>query len=412
MKPTLILPILVFLISCQQRTSSNLTSDNTIIKDSLTRELKRIYKQGYINGFSVAIVNQNGTLYEKGFGYADLRTQRSYTENTIQNIASISKTLIGISLLKAQEMGKLNLDDPINQYLPFMVRNPYYPNTPITIRHLATHTSTIVDTDYYLNKSYILKDEQDSAEARSKELSRNFNSPEARISLEEFLGRILKEEGEWHKKEGFIDRSPGELFEYTNIGATLAALIIEKATGETYSIFTENYILKPLGMNSSGWSFQTTDFSNFSKLYAEPETPIPHYSLISYPDGGFITSISDMGKYLTELIKGYSGNGVLLSEESYSELYREQLDSTHFKERNKENPYNDEYNFGIFIGFSAKGYVGHTGGDPGVASYMFFDINDKIGRLLITNTSLDDKEGEQEFFSVWDILEKYQGKLR
>lgn len=356
MKPTLILPILVFLISCQQRTSSkkDLTSDNTIIKDSLTRELRRIYKQGYINGFSVAIANQNGTLYEKGFGYADLKTQRSYTENTIQNIASISKTLIGISLLKAQEMGKLSLDDPINQYLPFMVRNPYYPNTPITIRHLATHTSTIVDTDYYLNKSYILKDVQDSAEARSKELSQNFNSPEARISLEEFLGRILKEEGEWYKKEGFIDRSPGELFEYTNIGATLAAFIIEKATGETYSIFTENYILKPLAMNSSGWSFQTTDFSNFSKLYADPETPIPHYSLISYPDGGFITSISDMGKYLTELIKGYSGNGVLLSEESYSELYREQLDSTHLKERNKENPYNDEYNLGYLSGSLLK----------------------------------------------------------
>lgn len=411
MRSPLILPILIFLVSCQQSTSKE-GSETVAIGDSLTSELDRIYKQGHINGFSVAIADQHGVLYQKGFGYADLDARRSYSENTIQNIASISKTLIGVSLLKAQEMGKLNLDDSIDQYLPFVVRNPYYPDKPITIRHLATHTSTIVDTDYYLNKSYILKDEQDSAEARSKAMTQNFNLPVARLSLGEFLGRILNAEGEWYKKEGFINRKPGELFEYTNIGATLAAFIIERATGQTYSAFTENYILKPLGMNSSGWSFQTTDYSNFSKLYAEPGTSIPHYSLISYPDGGFITSINDMGKYLTELIKGYSGNGMLLSQESYSELYREQLGSANFNERDKENPYNDEYNFGIFIGLSAKGYVGHTGGDPGVASYMFFDTHDKIGRVLITNTSLTDREGEQEFFSIWNMLEKYQGKLK
>lgn len=309
-------------------------------------------------------------------------------------------------------MGKLNLDDPINRYLPFPVRNPHHPNTPITIRHLATHTSTIVDTDYYLNKSYILKDGKDSAQINASELTQNFNLPEARITMGEFLERILKENGEWYNREGFLDRKPGELFEYTNIGATLAAFIIEKATGKSYDSFTQNHILKPLRMKSSGWNFQTTDYSNFSKLYANPKTSIPHYSLISYPDGGFITSINDMGKYLTELIKGYSGNGVLLTKGSYSELYREQLDSDNFKERNKENPYNDEYNFGIFIGFSAKGYVGHTGGDPGVGSYMFFDSNNKIGRVLIINTSLNDKEGEQEFFLIWDKLEEYQEKLR
>jgi CubicO group peptidase (beta-lactamase class C family) len=413
-KSTLLLLIGVFLTSCQQRDGSerDLTNDNKIVSDSLTKELVEIYKQGYINGFSVAIVNQSGTLYQKGIGYADVETQRSYTENTVQNIASISKTLIGISLLKAQEMGKLNLDDPINKYLPFPVRNPYHPNKPITIRHLATHTSSIVDTDYYLDKSYVLKDGKDSAEINPSEISQNFNLPETRITMGEFLKNILTENGEWYKKEGFLDKKPGELFEYTNVGATLAAFIIEIVTGKPYDIFTQNQILKPLGMSSSGWNFQTTDYSNFSTLYANPKTPIPHYSLITYPDGGFITSINDMGKYLTELIKGYSGNGVLLSKESYSELYREQLDSNNFKERNKENPYNDEYNFGIFIGFSAKGYVGHTGGDPGVGSYMFFDSNNKIGRVLIINTSLNDKEGEQEFFLIWDKLEEYQEKLK
>lgn len=115
-------------------------------KEGITDELNKIYKQGYINGFSVAIVNQNKTLYQKGIGFSDKKIKKVYTENTIQNIASISKIFIGITLLKAQELGKLDLDDPINKFLSFEVKNPYYQDTPITIRHLATHTSTIMDT--------------------------------------------------------------------------------------------------------------------------------------------------------------------------------------------------------------------------------------------------------------------------
>ena len=92
---------------------------NDPITKKLTIELEQIYSQGHINGFSVAIVNQDGILFQKGFGYSDRKGEKNYTENTVQNIASISKTFIGVALLKAQELGKLNLDDPINKYVPF-----------------------------------------------------------------------------------------------------------------------------------------------------------------------------------------------------------------------------------------------------------------------------------------------------
>ena len=110
-------------------------------------------KKGQFNGFSVAIVNESGTLYEKGIGYSNVEIKKKYTESTIQNIGSISKTFVGIALLKAQELGKLKLDDPINNYLPFRVKNPFYPETHITIRNLATHTSTITDNEFYLKKN-------------------------------------------------------------------------------------------------------------------------------------------------------------------------------------------------------------------------------------------------------------------
>ena len=350
-------------------------------------------------------------LYQNGFGVSDISNDAPYSENTLQNIASVSKTLIGIALLKAQEMGKLNLDDPISKFLTFDVKNPDFPDQAITIRHLATHTSSITDGDIYGEKSYILKSPRDSIQSDSIRIPEEFNPPSDHTSMQVFLESLLSEKGKWYSQEVFLNETPGQLFEYTNLGATLAALVLEAATGEKYSEFTKKHILEPLKMESSGWYFDEIDFSRHTKLYASKTEQIPFYSLITYPDGGLITSISDLSKYLVELIRGYSGNGTLLTEASYSELYKLQLGDENFEERDAESPYNDEYNFGIFIGFSAQDYVGHTGGDPGVSSFMFFNTKNKIGRILLINTDLTSDEGVQQFFSIWDKLEEYQQKL-
>jgi CubicO group peptidase (beta-lactamase class C family) len=353
----------------------------------------------------VAIVNQDGTLYEKGFGYSDIKASKKYTNNTVQNIASISKTFIGIALLKAQELGTLNLDDPINKHLPFVVSNPYFPNEQITIRQLATHTSSIKDPSRYEKNGYILK-EKENKEAK---VNSNFRSPDEKLVLGEFLKNILSTEGKWYKKKNFLKTKPGEIFEYSNVAAGLAALVIEKATNQSFNEFTNEHILTPLGMSNSGWSFTEVDFSKHSKLYKDKETELAFYQLVNYPDGGLITSSTDLGKYLTELIAGNNGNGSILNKQSYEELFRPQLTDKNYNERN-ESAYNDEYNMGVFMGISAQGQIGHTGGDPGVATHMFFNTETKIGKLLIVNTDLK-KEGIKEFIDIWKKLEEYETKL-
>ncbi|MCK0159636.1 serine hydrolase domain-containing protein [Allomuricauda sp. F6463D] len=393
---TLILNILVSTVYCQ-------TNDSTSIK--LTVELEKIYSRKHINGFSVAIVNQDGTLYKKGFGYSNIKANKKYTNNTIQNIASISKTIIGIALLKAQELGKLNLDDPINKHLLFNVSNPYFPDEQITIRQLATHTSSIKDPSRYEKNGYILK-EKENKEAK---VNSNFRLPDEKIILDDFLKNILSKEGKWYKKNNFLKTRPGAVFEYSNVAAGLAALLIEKATNQSFNEFTNEHIFKPIEMSSTGWSFNEVDFSKHSKLYLNNETEIAFYKLVNYPDGGLITSSTDLGKYLTELIAGYSGNGKILNNNSYKELFKPQLTDINYTERN-ENIYNDEYNMGVFMGISAHGQIGHTGGDPGVATHMFFNSETKIGKLLIVNTDLR-KEGIKEFIDIWNKLEEYETKL-
>ena len=378
---------------------------NDSISKLLVNDLKQIYSQKHINGFSVAIVNQNGSLFEKGFGYSNRKENKKYTANTIQNIASISKTFIGITLMKAQELGYLNLDDPINDFLPFKVINPYFPNTPITIRQLATHTSSIRDPSRYEKNGYILK-EENNGEAK---VNRNFRSPNEMMTQSVFLKNILNKKGKWYKKNNFLKNNPGEIFEYSNIAAGLAALVLENAMGEPFNVLTKRYIFEPLGMSNTGWSFDEVDFSKHSILYSNIETELAFYQLITYPDGGLITSSSDLGKYLSELISGYSGSGRILKVENYDELFNSNLNDENHKERN-DNAYNDEYNMGIFMGSSAQGQIGHTGGDPGVTTLMFFNAKTKIGKILLVNTDVN-KDGINELRAIWKKLDEFESKF-
>ena len=397
--------LLIILVFCITKTPID-AQETKPVSAKLTEELSGIYSQGHINGFSVAIVNQDSAVYVRGFGSSDVKENKAYTANTTQNIASISKTFIGIALMKAQELGKLNLDDPVNKYLPFKVVNPHFPTASITIRQLATHTSGIKDPSRYERNGYVLK-ELNSPDAKAKN---NFRPHNEMIPLGRFLGCLLSEEGKWYKKRTFLKKKPGEHFEYSNIGAGLAAFVMEKATGMSFREFTGTYIFRPLGMNDTGWGFDDIDFSKHSKLYLDTETELAFYRLVNFPDGGLLTSSSDLGKFLSELIKGYNGEGRILKKESYDELFRQQLTEAHFKERS-ENAYNDEYNMGIFMGFSAKGYVGHTGGDPGVAAFMFFNPETNLGRILIVNTELD-KKGINEFMAIWNKLQEYENQVK
>ncbi|MFY0624900.1 MAG: beta-lactamase family protein [Reichenbachiella sp.] len=399
LKSSRILLFMFVLTACQNKGGNEHqslveTNEHSLVLDSLTRDLESISEAGNIVGFSVALVDQNQTYYMQGFGSAEAELGNEYSETTIQNVASISKTFIGVALLKAQELQLLKLDDPINEYLPFEVKNPFSPNEPITIRHLATHTSTIKDTQYYGDKSYVLK-EENVIEDFGMYVS--LNPPEEHMPMMDMMKNVLLKEGKWYDPAGFLETKPGTDFEYSNIGATLAAVVLEQASGQKFDEFTSQHVFQPLGMNATGWSFDQVNLAAHTKLYTSSRTQIPFYSLITYPDGGLITSVADLGKYLSELIRGSMGKGAVLKRESYQELFQPQLE-------------NEEHNEGIFMSLPPSGLVGHSGGDPGVSTFMFFDPKTKNGRILFANTELD-KDGEKQYRNILAKLKLYQEKV-
>jgi CubicO group peptidase (beta-lactamase class C family) len=124
--------------------------------EELDRVLSDIAAARQLPGFGAAVVSADRVLFRRAYGFADLDKQIRYTPQSLHYIGSISKTLIGVSLMQLVERGRIRLDDDINLYLPFKITNPHFPRDVITIRHLATHTSTIRDRLDYSPSSALL----------------------------------------------------------------------------------------------------------------------------------------------------------------------------------------------------------------------------------------------------------------
>jgi CubicO group peptidase (beta-lactamase class C family) len=405
MKKILLITLLTLLsISCKKAVDIPQPVSNTTnsLLDSLTITLDSIARQSPIAGFSVAILTKDTVLYNKGFGYANMADSLPYTHETIQNIGSISKTFIGIALLKAQELGKLKLDDPINKYLPFTVINPNHKDKLITIRQLATHTSSVTDTDWY-GKSYVMLEKEHPPTTK---VFGYFSGPESGMSLPEYLKKVLTPKGAWYEPEIFSTYAPGAKFNYSNIGAALVALVLEGAVGTSFIDFTQRHIFTPLEMTATGWSNATIDITKRSKLYVHKDTLIAPYRLLTYPDGGLITSTDNLSRYLSELMDGYQGKGILLAKESYQALFKKQLTKDQLPEGHTEG------NSGIFMDYGKHG-IGHNGGDPGITAFMYFNEEATIGKILFINTDYDDDPTVLKTFgTIWKTLGQYETKLQ
>ena len=392
---TTILLFIGFIVSGQESRDSEIsTKNNNEVLDALALELQGINDQKILPGFAVTIFTKDSVLYQKGFGFADIETKKPYTTQSVQIIASITKTLVGVALMKVVEEGKLTLDDKVNDLLPFQVVNPYFPNTPITIQQLATHTSSIGESDKfdkgYRFESSLLK--KDFPKAHHKYLD-NYNKTE-QISMGEFLENKLSSDGKWYEKKVFTKTKPGTTYEYSNLAITLLAYIIELKTGLEFSEYTNRVIIKPLKMQSSTWSLNDAKSEGHITYYNEILNIVPNYYLITYPDGGLFSSVSDMTAYLQEMMRGYKGESDLLTKKSFIEMMSKQYEDENLPD-------------GLCWDLSMGNLIGHAGNDFGTATLMYFSPKTGIGRILFTNISIETEEQENAFYGIYNLLFGY-----
>lgn len=404
---------MAFMMGCStaKRTSPDRIA---LYSDSLTMALDQFANNSLIPGFSVSIVSEKGVLYSKGFGFANVSEHAPFTPLTVNWVASVSKTFVALSILKLVEEQKISLDDPINSMLPYPIHNPCYPGIPITVRHLITHTSTIIDdafVPYYIGEADIcIVNDSKKYDSLPDYLLPNlaYYRMGKKISLDEHIRKYTQPGANWYTDSTFLKRVPGTFFQYSNLGAAIAARIVEIKSGMAFRDYTRKYIFEPLHMNHTGWDFEDLNPAMVSKIYAHNDETSPsgvvehpQYYMTNYPVSGLKTNAIDLGSYLVEMIRGFEGKGKLLRKESWQMLFQPQFEGEGLN-KNDSTAFNDRFSIATLWSVSAEGYRMHFGGNTGVYAFLYFNPKTHGGALAISNLR------DNSFGEVLTLMHRYE----
>ncbi len=316
-----------------------------------------------IPGLAVAVVHGGAVVHTAGFGLADIDLSEPVTTDTPFMLASVSKTVIGVSVAEAADAGTLDLDADINTFLPFAIDNPLVDETAITTRQLATHTGSIRDNSMVENS--------------------NYSDGDSPIAMEDYVEGYLVPGGQWYNALGNFDKwLPGTTYEYSNMGATLLARSVEAVDGRDFADVCETDIFAPIGMTNTHWHLsQFLDPTLVAMPYdTSTGTPVAdgRYGYPDYPDGGLRASAADMGRYLAAVSTGGMLDGVqVIPAAAVSTMLTQQISPDVAAGQGL-----------IWYSYDVGGRTvwGHNGSDYGVATEIGFDPTTGDGFIVLLNT--------------------------
>jgi CubicO group peptidase (beta-lactamase class C family) len=309
----------------------------------------------HLPGVAACAVKDGDIIWMNSFGFANIQQNISVNENTLFMLASISKNVTGVAFMKLYEQGLIGLDDDVNNYLSFNVRHPNYPDIAITPRMLLSHVSGIKDNWNILGPLE----------------TQGTDSP---IRLNVFTPGYLVPGGTYYSVNNFNSSQPGTIFDYTNVGTTLIAYLVEVISQMTFEQYCQENIFLPLEMDESSWFLSNLNLNNIAVPYGYTNIFIPyqHYGSPVYPCGFLRTSISQFSRYLMMLMqKGEFKNTRILNESTIDTMM-----TLHYPSISP--------NYGFFFQYLGN-FWGHGGGSRGVATRMFFDPIENIGAIVLIN---------------------------
>lgn len=362
----------------------------------LDKELKEINAPG----LGVIVYKNGDEIYSKFLGQRDIELNKPVNRYTRFRAASVSKMFTIFSIMQLVEQGKLNLDDDASKYLGFELRNPNFPQKKITVRMLASHTSSLRDGKIY--------------------------STPPNISVEEFFSR----DGKFFENGAhFATEPPEKFFSYCNLNYGLLGTIIESVTGKRFDIYQRENILKQLETRAdylpsnldaaefemlgkiyrknSEWFAQIDDFEtqpakdtlslqnpydkNFQYSFNLKDYRIGTNATIFSPQGGLRISFEELAHALEMLMNdGIFRGKKILSRDSLEEILTPHwiYDGT-----------NGDTCGGVFSSYGLGIYpvndfkinlIGHSGAAFGLLSGLFFVPNTKSGFVYMLNGSQEE----------------------
>lgn len=340
-------------------------------QEKLETRLEKVMEEFDAVGLAVVVVKDNEIVYEGNFGYKDLENKITLEKGDVFRIASISKSFTATGIMQLVEKGVIRLDDDVSKLIGFEVRNPNYPDIPITLRMILSHTSSLNDSQKYSSLDIINP-------RKNKTWSRSYSS-----------------------------YMPGGEYKYCNLNYNLAGAILEKWSGTRFDFYIKEHILSPLGL-TGGYDVDSLDRSKFVNLYRYDNVIKEYkYSSAAYrsvddkkrnyklgysapifsPTGGMKISAEDLAKYMVMHMSYGEYNGKRIISDESSKIMQSPISKA-----------SDKAFYGLGIRLpedfvEGVALVGHTGSAYGLFSAMFFDPQKKIGFVIITNGSKRIKTG-------------------
>lgn len=331
-------------------------------------------------GMSTLIVKEGEIVWVESYGMADIENSIPVSDNTAFLMASVSKLFTGTALMQLFEDGQIDLDEDINNYLPFSVSNPNYPDNSITFRMLMTHTSSISDNWSAIDNYYSMGDPT--------------------ISLADCMERYFSTSGvDYDPQNNFNNDIPGSAFDYSNMATDLAGYLVEIISQELFSEYSNTEVFDVLCMENTSWYLSDFDTLNVARPYdwqGGQFSPFAHYGFADYPSGLLRSNVLDLANFMIAYLQnGLFNSNQLLSGASVDEMLTFQIPN--IDNTQGLNWYTEE------IYLSGGGVIdlwGHNGGESGATTELYINPVNQIGIVVLSN-------GEGELLYVVDELYDY-----
>lgn len=364
--------------------SPELIEDADLLNDDFDQTLNELMMNAHLPSLAVGIIRNDTLVWSQGYGFASIREKKRPNENTVYMLASISKTFTTTAIMQLWEQGLFDLDDDVNDYLPFSVRNPKYPEVPITFRMLLSHQSSLSGNNIRLFTYFSL-----------------LHLPYT------YLEEYLTPGGSLYSPRNWRDEVPGESQTYSSTGIELLGYLVECITCQSFTEYCTNHILIPLEMNNSSYYLDDFEKNELAVQYVYllgRYIPLPHFEDRNYASGGLRSTVSDLSHYLIAFMNGgiYKDTRIL-NDDTIDLVFTLQYNDSRFP------------GFGlgwqIFWGHgnNSSTRVGHNGGMPGSLTYMFYHVEHNAGVIILSNQHLFYRI--QEMMNWFSIIELISQKI-
>jgi len=351
-------------------------------------------------GLSIALIKDGKVIYSKGFGFKSLENGTPATPRTVYGIGSITKSFTALGIMQLVEKGMLDLQDPVEKYIPIKLR-PF--GEPVRIHHLLTHSSGIPSLGYAV--AFV----------------------EGRLDGGSWLPAATPDDVITFAQdaEKWAVTKPGERFFYSNEGYVLLGKIISTVSGMSYQEYVKENILKPLGMDRSYFYKhevdQDSDVATPYYINQEGKHIPKNFPYGISADGGLLSNVLDLTKYLTMYINRGEYEGTKIVGKEFIELM--------------ETPYmkvpwglfdEDAYGYGLIIHpqFLGERLIEHGGSVLIYNGFVGYIPEKKLGVAVLNNSPgypesrigmyalalmLGKDPKELPFIKIDDILKKLTG---